>query len=313
MEVEKVLSIGRALSDELRIRILVTLESGEMRRYTDLMKILGLDIAEGSSKFAYHIGVLVEAGLIEKVDDHYRLTHGGNEILSSLDKVTCRWEKLEYQDSLRRKTGTNINKKIWSTILLWTSVNDLLYAFTFRPKGPSLITYSMIIAGFVFLALGFYWQLEIKEEFGDLKLERLQEAGKAMLGKNGVIISLIYVLGQLGSSGIVILMLFYGMGTIEIGLFSTLILVACSSSIVLGLYFSWRLSSLWDAFSHGDEMADVSSQGRIVFNVLMCVLLLIALWQIGYGFSISSSGIIGGGIGILGAFIGILRGYRKWS
>jgi len=61
MEVEKVLSIGRALSDELRIRILVTLESGEMRRYTDLMKILGLDIAEGSSKFAYHIGVLVEA------------------------------------------------------------------------------------------------------------------------------------------------------------------------------------------------------------------------------------------------------------
>ncbi len=99
MQENKILEIAKALSDELRIRIVGALSSGRPMRCTEVMKALDMDAAVDSSKFAYHMAMLTEAGIAEKVDDSYRFTHGGKEKFIAMVKVAKGWPDYQYQDS----------------------------------------------------------------------------------------------------------------------------------------------------------------------------------------------------------------------
>ena len=312
MDLEKILSVANAISDELRIRIMSVLDAEGPRRYTEVMKSLELDVVEDSSKFAYHMGVLTEARLVEKFDDRYGLTYGGNEILSSLVRVTDSWPKLEFQDSLRRKSGASINKHIWSTSLLLVTPFNMLYSLFLINSGPRFILYTLIVSGLIFLVLGLYWRYESRAGFSDFKLEMFSEASKEMLGENRVMVMSVSTLGQTGLIGMSILQIYIARGILQVDAVSALIFIASFSSILGGIFLSWRLKSVWDAIHQHEETPDFSGQARTMYYVLMGGLLLVALWQVGYGIMNSSSGYIGGGMGLLGAFYGILKGYRQY-
>jgi hypothetical protein len=113
----------------LRIKIVGVLSSGRPMRYTEVMKALDIDAALDSSKFVYHMAVLTEAGIAEKVDDSYRITQGGKKIFNAMVKVADGWPDYQYQDSLKRMKGGEMNRLLWFRMLLMVTPWWLLAPF----------------------------------------------------------------------------------------------------------------------------------------------------------------------------------------
>lgn len=305
MNVKRIQEVANAISDEMRIRILLTLDSGEPRRYTDLMKDLDLNITTDSSKFAYHVGVLVEAGLIEKFEEQYRLTHGGAEILSTLVKVTDEWSRLEYQDSLRRLSGGDLNKRIWSSTFILSSLNFIVFSL-FEIRGePNPYAYMLMAFGILLFSLGAYWQYELRTHFDDIKLDRFQASVQGMLGENGMIVYMIIVLGQLGLVGMVVFFVFLMRGTWVVNPASLSIFFSCVLLILAGIFFSVKLSIIWKAASSGREVPNYGRPARFTFYIVAGALISLGIWKL-------IRGEAGGGIGILGASAGVCNGVRKF-
>ncbi len=157
MGTERILDIAKAFSDEMRVRIVGILAPGMPMRYSVIMKELELDVASESNKFAYHMGILTDAGIAEKVDDSYRITQGGKKVFQSMAEVSEKWAKLRYQDSLKRLKGQDVQKLIWSRSFLSISPLWLLYSYVLWFPRSNKIAIPMLATGLALLSLGLYW------------------------------------------------------------------------------------------------------------------------------------------------------------
>lgn len=114
MEVEedknfKTLSdIFRALGFPVRIEILKILEKNSLR-YSELMKVLKLDRSNDAGKFAYHLGKLMENGLVEYKPENkiYVITQLGKDVLNYAINL---FEELRKKENvlLVRRTDSSI-------------------------------------------------------------------------------------------------------------------------------------------------------------------------------------------------------------
>jgi hypothetical protein len=274
-------------------------------RYSEIMKALEIDLTDDSSKFAYHVGVLVDARIMEKIDDQYRLTQGGKEIFSSLVRVTDDWSKFEYQDSLRRISGGDVTKHIWSSTFILSSIPFIFYTYPMIQINPNLYAQLSMIIGTLILSLGVYWQYQSKNNFDDLKLEKFQDAVRSILGDNGMLVYMVIVLGQLGFIGIAVFLFFMMNGTWVISPATLSIFASCSLLILLGVYFSSVLSVIWRKASYGYEVPNYAGSAKVVFFVVAGAMVSLGLWELGRGS-------LGGGMGILGSSFGICNGVRKF-
>ena len=305
MDFSKMLEISSALSDELRIKVLYILASEKPMRYSEIMKSLGLDVTGDSSKFAYHVGVLCDAGLMEKVDDSYRITQGGKEVFSSIRRVAEGWAEYRYRDSIKRMTGRDLNKKIWSNTLLWSGINWILTSALELKTNPNVIYPYMMASGLAFLALSGYWMYELRDDFSDVKLERFLAAAINMLGENGLIMGLIQALSSLGLITLAIVGHFLGRGMMSLDLLTMLIVSAAIGALFLGLYLSSRLTRWWDVYLSGGTVRDHSRDIDVIYHLLLGILVMSGVIMMLYGS-------VGGGIGVLGAAFGIWNGFNKY-
>ena len=296
MDAFKVLDMSSALSDEQRIRILEALLPGKPLRYTEIMKRLGLDVAD-SSKFAYHMGVLCDANLAEKVNDHYRITHGGREVYSSLVRAAEGWTEYTYRDSLGRLNGRDVTTKIWASTLLLSSPAWILYGFSNWGADPEASYLYILVCGLLFLAVGAYGHYRVSDDFSDIKLEKFTEAAAVMLGKNGRAISLIQSLSLLGIIIIVTVWMFLEKGILSVSLLAALLTAGAAGLLVVAAYLSSRLAQWWDSYNEGEAMKDYSREIDAVYYTLLGVLVISGVLLVLYGHT-------GGGFGVLGAAAG---------
>ncbi|TXT57924.1 MAG: conserved membrane protein of unknown function [Candidatus Thorarchaeota archaeon] len=77
----------KALTNSTRRAIMRQIARKGSASYSEMMKVLGLDPYLMSGKFNYHLKELTEVGLIEKVDDEYRISELGKKAMILLDQV----------------------------------------------------------------------------------------------------------------------------------------------------------------------------------------------------------------------------------
>jgi len=306
MDASRLVDISSALSDEQRIKILKALLAGKPLRYTEIMKQLSLDVTADSSKFAYHMSVLCDANLAEKVNEHYRITHGGREVYNSLMRAAEGWTEYTYRDSLGRLTGIDVVTKIWSSILLLSSLLWIMYSFTNLGVNPRASYWYMMACGLLFLAVGVYGYYKVSDDFSDIKLERFTEAAARMLGENGRAISLIQSLSLLGFLVLAIVWMFLENGMLSVSPLTALLTAGAAGLLVVGMYLSTRLARWWDSYNEGEVIKDYSREIDIIYYILLGVLVISGALLILYGH-------LGGGLGVLGAAVGTLNDGNKYS
>ncbi len=71
-----------ALANPIRIRILKSLRQGS-KTYSDIMRVLELDLERDRGKFTYHLNLLREAKVIEEEGGLYHLTNLGGRALAA--------------------------------------------------------------------------------------------------------------------------------------------------------------------------------------------------------------------------------------
>lgn len=74
--------ILQALANPTRVRILRLLQQGS-KTYSDIMRVLGLDLDRDRGKFSYHLNLLKQTKLIEEEGGLYRLTDQGRTALAA--------------------------------------------------------------------------------------------------------------------------------------------------------------------------------------------------------------------------------------
>jgi DNA-binding transcriptional ArsR family regulator len=308
----KVLEIAKAFSDGLRVRIVEELSSGKPKRYTEVMKALGLDVVEGSSKFAYHMGILTEAGIAEKIEDNYRITQGGKEIFQAMVKVAEGWPNYRYQDSLKRIEGKDINKLLWSRTLLFSSFFWLAWALSVGiEKGLNEYSSLMLVVGSISFILGAYWAFKLKRDFWDPQWEKFLEACRIILGRNGLLVSLVTALNMLALIFLQLIVIFMYRDFLKFDLFTLYLASGCFGALILSIYLSKMLTNIWDGTTYGIKVNDYGVNLKIGYTMVLGIIGVVGGLMIVYGLSESSSGHIGAGIGCLGGGIGIRKEYKK--
>ena len=305
MDTSKLLKTSSALSDEQRIRILEALLPGKPLRYTEIMKQLGLDAAEDSSRFAYHMGVLCEANLVEKANDSYRITHGGREVYAAMKRAAEGWTEYRYMDSLGRLTGREVATKMWSSILLLSSLSWTLIGFSNWGATSNASYLYMMVCGLLFLAVGAYWYYRVSDDFSDIKLERFAGAAAAMLGVNGRAISLIQSLSLQSLITLVIVWDFLEKGILSVSPLTALLTAGSAGLLVVSAYLSSRLAQWWDSYSGGEAVQDYSHKIEIIYYIFLGALVISGVLLILYGH-------FGGGVGVLGAVVGVWNDGNKY-
>jgi ribonucleoside-triphosphate reductase len=81
--------VFRAIGNETRTKILLKLYSSKESSFTDLMLDLNMSPRTDSGKFAHHLKILIEAGLVRENEDKrkYELTDFGEEVVLLLQKI----------------------------------------------------------------------------------------------------------------------------------------------------------------------------------------------------------------------------------
>lgn len=306
MDVARIQDISNALSDEMRINILEVLLPRKPLRYTEIMKELGLDVVADSSKFAYHMGVLCEAGLTEKRGEYYCITHGGRELMGSFMKVSKDWQEYMYQDTLMGLTGRDVVTKMWSSTFLFSSPFLIFTSFAGWGAHPSTLDVVMLVSGILLLVTGGYGYYKVSDDFSDIKLERFIQNASRMLGGNGKAMSLIQALAGLGIITFSIIMFFMENGTLGYSGFTLLLTGGATLSLALGVRLSSLLSDWWEVYKIGGTVHDYSKEIDAVYYLLLSVLVII-------GFLMITGGSLGGGAGVFGAAVGIWSDYNRYS
>lgn len=313
METDRILDIAKAFSDEMRIRIVSILAPGKPMRYTVIMKELELDAASESSKFAYHMGILTDAGIAEKVDDSYRITQGGIKVFQSMVDVSEKWANLRYQDSLKRLKGQDVQKLIWSRSLLSVCPYWLFYSYFLWFVRSTKISIPMFAVGVALLSLGLYWTRKNVEDLWNPQWEKFLEACAIVLGKNGLITGLITTLTSLGLIFLAILGSFLGEGILTLGPIAYSTILGCFAALIVGIYLSMKLGLLWESVTYGIPVPDLSGSLRLGYRIVLTILATTGMIFIAYGAYIGWGGHIGGGIGVFGSTYGIWKDYRRYS
>ncbi len=306
MDAARIQAISNALSDEMRVRILEALLPRKPLRYTEIMKELGLDVVADSSKFAYHMAVLCDAGLAEKRGEYYGVTHGGRELITSFTKVSEDWQEYRYRDALMGLTGRDVVVKMWSSTFLLSSPFLLFYSLTSWRTPPSTLNVVMLVLGFLLLVTGGYGYYVVSDGFSDIKLERFIQNASRMLGGNGKAMSLIQALAGIGVITLSIILFFIQNGTLSPSGFTLLLAGGAVLSLALGAHLSSNLSDWWETYKTGGSVQDHSKEIDRVYYLLMAVLVAI-------GFSMIAGGHLGGGAGVFGAAVGIWGDYSRYS
>lgn len=306
MDVARIQDISNALSDEMRIRILEALLPRKPLRYTEIMKELGLDVVADSSKFAYHMGILCDAGLTEKRGDYYGITHGGRELMASFMKVSEDWQMYRYRDTLMGLTGRDVVTKMWSSTFLLSSPFLIFNSFAGWGAHPSTLDVVMLFSGALLLVTGGYGYYKVSDGFSDIKLERFIQNASRMLAGNGKAMSLIQALAGLGIITLSIIMFYIENGYMSYSWFALLLTGGAILSLALGVHLSSRLSGWWEVYKTGGTVHDYSVEIDRVYYLLMVVL-------VASGFMMITGGRLGGGAGVLGAALGIWSDYSRYS
>ena|GEM_PF-1029653 len=81
--------VFRAIGNETRTKILLKLYSSKESSFTDLMLDLNMSPRTDSGKFAHHLKILIEAGLVRENEEKrkYELTDFGEEVVLLLQKI----------------------------------------------------------------------------------------------------------------------------------------------------------------------------------------------------------------------------------
>lgn len=290
------------------------LSSGRPMRYTEVMKALDMDAALDSSKFAYHMAVLTEAGIAEKVDDSYRITQGGKEIFKAMVKVAEGWPDYQYQDSLKRMKGGDVNRLLWSITFLdnsyWWIVGPFLSVWLEKKFENTIF----VLFGFLFLFLliGVYWYLKLKNDFWNPKWGKFFYAAINILGKNGIFAGFIKNLNNL----IVALLLTIGylmvVKVLSIDLFTFSLISGCFILFVISICLSRRLSKIWDDLCRGLQVSDFSTMMDLGYRSIMVVFFSIGMLSIFYMVSESEANRIILVFGPFWYFFKMLWEYRKY-
>jgi DNA-binding transcriptional ArsR family regulator/predicted Zn-ribbon and HTH transcriptional regulator len=93
---ESIAGILKALSNEVRLRILFVLRDQKHMRFSDLAE--KLDITP--EKLAFHLKQLSKAGLIHSSNEYYCLTHLGEKVLANIDELLVKSKEPEYRSVL---------------------------------------------------------------------------------------------------------------------------------------------------------------------------------------------------------------------
>jgi len=306
MDSARIQNISNALSDEMRVNILETLLPGKPLRYTEIMKALGLDVTADSSKFAYHMGVLCEAGLAEKRGECYAVTHGGRELMASFKKVSEDWQEYRYQDTLMGLTGRDVVTKMWSSTFLFSSPLLIFNSLVSWGTPPSTLDVVMLVSGALLLVTGGYGYYVVSDGFSDIKLERFFKNASRMLGENGKAMSLIQALAGLGIVTLSLIMFSIENGTLGYSGLTLLLTAGAMLSLAVGMHLSSSLSYWWEIYRTGGTVQDYSREIDRVYYLLMAVL-------VATGFTIIAKGSLGGGAGVFGAAAGTWNDYNRYS
>jgi len=306
MDSARIQNISNALSDEMRVNILETLLPGKPLRYTEIMKALGLDVTADSSKFAYHMGVLCEAGLAEKRGECYAVTHGGRELMASFKKVSEDWQEYRYQDTLMGLTGRDVVTKMWSSTFLFSSPLLIFNSLVSWGTPPSTLDVVMLVSGALLLVTGGYDYYVVSDGFSDIKLERFFKNASRMLGENGKAMSLIQALAGLGIVTLSLIMFSIENGTLGYSGLTLLLTAGAMLSLAVGMHLSSSLSYWWEIYRTGGTVQDYSREIDGVYYLLMAVL-------VATGFTIIAKGSLGGGAGVFGAAAGTWNDYNRYS
>ncbi len=306
MDAARIQEISNALSDEMRVRILEALLPRKPFRYTEIMKELGLDVVADSSKFAYHMSVLCDAGLAEKRGEHYAVTHGGRELMTSFMKVSEDWQEYRYRDSLMDLTGRDVVTKMWSSTFLFSSPLLIFNSLVSWGAPPSTLDVVMLVSGVLLLVTGGYGYYMVSDGFSDIKLERFIKNASRMLGGNGKAMSLIQALAGLGIVTLSLIMYSIENGNLAYSGLTLLLTTGAMLSLALGMHLSSSLSYWWEIYRTGGMVQDYSGEIDRVYYLLMAVL-------VATGFLIIAGGSLGGGIGVFGATAGTWNDYNRYS
>lgn len=319
MEDKRILDVAKALSDDLRIRIVEVLVAGKSRSYTDIMNDLGLDAIDDSSRFAYHIGVLTETGIVEKVRDGYQITKGGKEVFTAMSRVSKSWKGFAYYDSLKRLSGSDTIRLIWARTLLMASVFWLFFTPMLWLEGSHEIAFLMTTVGSISLLLGAYLSIRLRGNFGnDLwKVFLSVEHCAKVLGRNGIIVSLTSTLSSLGFIGLVLVVFAIGVGLLSIDLLAVSVILGSLVTLIISVYLSRKIAFLWESVSIGTQIPDYSGGMRLGYKLVIGVQIIISIIFIAFGASQvkvigkGAFGYVGAGLGFLGSAVGTWMEYKK--
>ena len=191
METNRVQGISKALSDDLRVAIVEMLAYGKPRRYSEIMSELGLDNIADSSKFAYHMSVLTESGIVEKSNDKYRISSGGREVIQGLKKITDGWTRYGYEAALSRLTREDLSKLVWARLIIqicpyWILNPLLMLISSDQVLYPEYIL-MYVALGVLFLISAFYFIVHQRGTFNnDAWMTYFSvEASRDLLGEVG--------------------------------------------------------------------------------------------------------------------------------
>ncbi len=162
--------ILQALANPLRIRILKSLQEGT-KSYSDIMRVLGLDLERDRGKFTYHLNLLKQAKLIREEGGLYQLTDQGGTALAALEMPEPRRGEIppEAQSDLDTAIGLTLAAMIVGGVL--SLLFFFFVAFFFVPVGFFLLAI-LISGGLTALFLRFFYVLVYRP----LKDGRVEEA-----------------------------------------------------------------------------------------------------------------------------------------
>jgi len=317
-ETDKILDITKSLSDKLRLKIVSILASGRSKRYIDILNDLGMDAVADSSKLAYHMGVLVESGIVEKVGDRYAITPGGKEVFWGMVRVSENWDRFGYKESLKNIKGHEVVKLIYARTFLGVSLFWLLFPLGMWYRRGYEYAIFMTAVGLVTLSIGAYWILSLKGLFDNdiWKTYFSIEACKAVIGENRKVIDNVTSLSVFGNQGLLFLTYFiasenfsiWPLGIIGYFIFITVLVVSVYRSRVIPFY--------WNTISEIKLALDFSEKIEFHSYLVLGFLTIIGIVFITLG--ISQLAIIGeiafGYIGAGGGCIGsAVRGWMKFK
>ena len=267
------IQIGKALSDELRVKILTELSTKPPMRHTDLLTSIGLDGAE-SNKLTYHLNILLDAGLIIKLDNHYKASERGREIYESLTDTIDEWEELAYRDELISLSGTEAVSLLCSDSL---KISGYTYAamgvlFYIGLRNPAYLL--LVILGSIAFFLGSYYKAP-KHSFEDKR--KIIKHLEKLLGDNRLLPVLIFENINIGTGMFFLVIILVDHKIISLGFEAYVLLFFFIISLSMSVWLSKQMKMIWDAIRNGKKPDSYKDSLLIILNIIILFYLIAAI------------------------------------